>query len=333
MIPEVLIVDDVPSAAEAYAAVVNRRLGKLAASTDDPNEAMRLVREFPIKVVVLDQRMPKRTGTALLADLRKINPLLKAIMLTGEADLSEVGAAMALGYSAYLNKTSVAELPGCVVQQLAKYHVDAAGSEFNHITDRDIVASFNIGRFFRSQKILVRAISECVIDEAHIFVDDWKTSTQIRAGETLKVREVMKFEERAKFDETIESKLLGRFSSTAAIRPLSLEISGYISSKNSQTFESIKSYSKEIEREYSLPKEPEKPDANFVVSRLYQYAFIYRKIEYIFSIDCTCCERAELFQIVYFVPTKWIATRQVDTLKSETRIIETGTINTKPPNH
>src|SRR5690606_6580114 len=53
-------------------------------------EAVRLVKENRIDVIITDQRMPKMTGVEFLEEIIKINPEPMRILLTGYADLSAV---------------------------------------------------------------------------------------------------------------------------------------------------------------------------------------------------------------------------------------------------
>ena len=73
---EIVIVDDVLSAAQEYERLI-RSTGLGVTSTDDPEIALELVRANAVKVVVLDQRMPRMTGTALFRVLREIDPKLQ----------------------------------------------------------------------------------------------------------------------------------------------------------------------------------------------------------------------------------------------------------------
>ena len=112
--PEILIVDDVEVAANDFAALIkaNLRFNVIAVSTSV--EAIEVVKKHNIRVVVLDQVMPGKKGTDLYKEIKNINPSIKAIMLTGEASSDEVGLAMRLGFSNYLNKGEILKLPEIV---------------------------------------------------------------------------------------------------------------------------------------------------------------------------------------------------------------------------
>ncbi|MFK2724759.1 response regulator [Bacteroides fragilis] len=74
--------------------------------------------------MVLDQVMPGKKGTDLYKEIKNINPSIKAIMLTGEASSDEVGLAMRLGFSNYLNKGEILKLPEIVLSLYIQYEID-----------------------------------------------------------------------------------------------------------------------------------------------------------------------------------------------------------------
>ena len=120
---DVLVVDDVPQAAEDYGRLIQARTGFKVTWTSLSEEAEEIVRQSDIKVVVLDQVMPVK-GTELMQRLKKINPQLKTMMLTGEASGKEIGQAINLNFDKYLDKADVKELPGYVRGLYADYHCD-----------------------------------------------------------------------------------------------------------------------------------------------------------------------------------------------------------------
>ena len=60
-------------------------------------EAMRIVEQHPIDIIITDQRMPQMTGVEFLEEVIKINPDPMRILLTGYADMSAVVEAVNKG--------------------------------------------------------------------------------------------------------------------------------------------------------------------------------------------------------------------------------------------
>ncbi|WP_317583380.1 response regulator [Segatella copri] len=100
---EVLVVDDVLSAAEDFARLIHAKTGLKTTYTSSAKEAINIVQCNDIKVLVLDQVMPEKTGTELLKELRQYTSA-KALMLTGEASKDDLGEAINLKFDAHLDK-------------------------------------------------------------------------------------------------------------------------------------------------------------------------------------------------------------------------------------
>lgn len=79
-----------------------RKLSLLSASSGE--EALRLVQEHPVDVAVLDVKMPGMDGISVLKEIKKINPSIEVLMLTGHANVEVALEGMALGAFDYLMK-------------------------------------------------------------------------------------------------------------------------------------------------------------------------------------------------------------------------------------
>ena len=99
----VLLVDD----EKDYLEVLLRRLGKRevnVAGVSSGEEALQYVQGRPIDVAVLDVKMPGMDGIAVLREIKKLNPLIEVIMLTGHASLEVALEGMRSGAFDYLMK-------------------------------------------------------------------------------------------------------------------------------------------------------------------------------------------------------------------------------------
>jgi len=105
MAVRVLLVDD----EEEFVTYLGQRLearnfAVLTALNGD--EAIALVREQEIDVVVLDVLMPGRSGMETLQELKRVNPLIEVIMLTGHGTVETAIDGMRLGAYDYLMKST-----------------------------------------------------------------------------------------------------------------------------------------------------------------------------------------------------------------------------------
>ena len=122
--PEILVVDDEISAAKDYAKLVQDKLGIYSIACDEPNEAVRIVKDYNIKVAILDQVMPQKTGNELLKDILLLKPDIKSLLLTGEASSEQVGTALNTGFKKYLGKSNIADLCPVVLDLYQQYELD-----------------------------------------------------------------------------------------------------------------------------------------------------------------------------------------------------------------
>ena len=68
------------------------------------DEAMGLVREKDVDVVLLDVQMPGKDGVTVLREIKAFNPLVEVIMLTGHSTVESAVEGMKIGAFDYLLK-------------------------------------------------------------------------------------------------------------------------------------------------------------------------------------------------------------------------------------
>lgn len=87
--PSVLLVDDEPNIPRAIQRAL-RNEGYSIFTAHSAHEAIACIDSRPIDVIVSDHRMPGMTGAELLAEVNRTSPATVRIMLSGQADLSDV---------------------------------------------------------------------------------------------------------------------------------------------------------------------------------------------------------------------------------------------------
>jgi DNA-binding NtrC family response regulator len=98
-----LLVDDEIDFLAPMVKRLKRRGYEVQTSTNGP-EAIDLVRENTIDLVVLDVQMPGMNGIETLSELKRIDPSIGVVMLTGHANIEAAVAGMELGAFDYLMK-------------------------------------------------------------------------------------------------------------------------------------------------------------------------------------------------------------------------------------
>jgi DNA-binding NtrC family response regulator len=99
----VLLVDD----ERDFLEVLTRRLGRRDVNVEGVSsgeEALKYLQAKPIDVAVLDVKMPGMDGITVLREIKKLNPLIEVIMLTGHASLEVALEGMRSGAFDYLMK-------------------------------------------------------------------------------------------------------------------------------------------------------------------------------------------------------------------------------------
>src|SRR5688572_29073482 len=91
--PVVLCVDDDPPVLAAIRRLLRHAPYEIV-SASDPVEALALIGEREIDLVIADQRMPAMMGTELLKAVRERSPRTLGVILTGHADLTDIASAM-----------------------------------------------------------------------------------------------------------------------------------------------------------------------------------------------------------------------------------------------
>jgi len=98
-----LLVDDEEEFLETLVKRLKKRnLDVLSASSG--REAVRVLAESPVDVVVLDVKMPDMDGIQTLKEIKKILPTVEVLMLTGHANVEVAIQGLELGAFDYLMK-------------------------------------------------------------------------------------------------------------------------------------------------------------------------------------------------------------------------------------
>lgn len=97
--PTVLYLDDSASNRQAFQAAFRKEFKLLLAST--AQEAMQLMAESPVHVLIADQRMPGIPGSEVLRLVRERHPSVRRMLVTAYADLQAIVDALNHGGVCY----------------------------------------------------------------------------------------------------------------------------------------------------------------------------------------------------------------------------------------
>ena len=86
----ILYIDDAPENLNSFKSVYRYHYNVLLASS--AKEGLKLLQSNSVKVLLVDQRMPKITGSQFIEQVAQTYPDILKIMVTGYADIEAVGA-------------------------------------------------------------------------------------------------------------------------------------------------------------------------------------------------------------------------------------------------
>ena len=99
----VLVVDDEDDFRETIVKRLQKRHLK-ATGAESGEKALKMIAEQPMDVVVLDVKMPGMDGIETLRKIKKHNPLIEVILLTGHASMESGIEGLKLGAFDYVMK-------------------------------------------------------------------------------------------------------------------------------------------------------------------------------------------------------------------------------------
>jgi DNA-binding NtrC family response regulator len=105
---KVLLVDDEKDFIESLAERLQLRNFDVATALSG-DDAINLVRKNEFDVIILDVKMPGKSGIDTLKEIKNINQLTQVIMLTGHATVESAIQGMKLGAYDYIMKPTVVE--------------------------------------------------------------------------------------------------------------------------------------------------------------------------------------------------------------------------------
>lgn len=317
---QVLVVDDVPGAAETYARLISAKTALVVAATLDPTEALKIVRENPVLVAVLDQVMEPTSGTELFEQIRALDPRVGAVMLSGEANLGDAAVATRLNYEDILSKTQVDELPSVVrniyFRRLASLAADGPDSVVELVPFRR-----RLGLFSRPA---VRLALWSLLEADHIEDEDWTTFLQVSAGQQVAEQVVLQTRKRYELTRGSRSSLKANFGGRF-LKSLEASIETDLGQEVAETTEREIELTKTVSMTYELPQ-PQDVNVPHVRARNYQYAPVSNLVRAVLQVQCRQCGGTSTHVINLRVATGHYATRHVDVLHDgQTKIVPTGT--------
>lgn len=316
-IPEIIVIDDAPDAAKDFAALIEAQTGLKVQSFSNPNELLDFITHVPVKVAILDQVMPEIRGTELFEKIKNIDPNIKAIMLTGEANKDEVAKAMNSGFSLFLSKSDITQLSHKVLEIYTQYELSISKDLKNRTTTK--LFPFWKGIFspyylvscmpYGSQKISEEG--ECILDIYEGEEKEWSSSLNV--------------ENKVHIEKKSEQKLESELSvSPEWIRGLALSINSNISTLFSKQFSSTSQQTSTQRRIYKIPQHPN-GEGITVSRRVIEQFPVFQYYHVVIRKVCRWCKQAKYISIIVSKQTNKIKTKQTDYMSDNSKkVIDLG---------
>ncbi len=100
---EILVLDDIEDAVILIKKILTRKDHIVHPFTEE-EKAISFAKKHPIDLAILDIKLKKMSGIQVLAKLKKIQPKLKVVMLTGYPTIETAREAIELGAGEYCVK-------------------------------------------------------------------------------------------------------------------------------------------------------------------------------------------------------------------------------------
>jgi DNA-binding NtrC family response regulator len=156
----ILIVDDDRSIRRALERALEP-LGFRIVTARDGVEARAAIETAPIDLALLDLRMPRLDGMALMRELARTHPDVRVIILTAHGTIEDAVEAMKLGAVDFVQKPfSVNEIRELVARVLARRSLDVAGARGYDALIESAKKLINSGAFPEAREQVRRAIAE-----------------------------------------------------------------------------------------------------------------------------------------------------------------------------
>jgi response regulator of citrate/malate metabolism len=161
----VLVVEDDAVAAEAHAAYIERTRGfTLAGVAQSFQDAVRLLGEHGIDLVLLDLHLPDGSGLDLLRQLRATDYPCDVIAVTSARDLEVVRRAVSQGIAAYVLKPFTYSMLESKLRQYATFRAEVE-RDAGAVSQEDVDAMLGKLHSTQGPSVLPKGLSSETLDD------------------------------------------------------------------------------------------------------------------------------------------------------------------------
>lgn len=322
--PEIVIIDDVISAAKDYADLLESKLHLDVKYFDNPDLFIEYIKSNSVKVAILDQVMPIKSGTDLFNEMHKIDPLVRAIMLSGEASAQDISNALNLGFSKHINKANIADLAKIVVDQIAKYERDLA-SKAKSAKEIPLL-KFNL---IQPAKLYLVSLTPY---ERPFTTDQGEEIIDLTAGTSIASSFSRNIETTIKEEKKIINQLSAELNiDDKSTLPILSKINNHLSTEYSDVLTQIIEEKESTKQEFSLPAAPPDPTEIYIARRVIIQYPQYQRYQVVLKSKCWICKQERYLTFIMTRQTKKSKRVQIDYYSDGTQKEIDLRIHVSPP--
>jgi hypothetical protein len=257
-------------------------------------------------------------GTEVFKNLLGINPYLKSVMFTGEADFHDAEEARGLKYDETLWKSKVKQLPEVIFRLYSKYDRDIEREQTQRI-EKKLKIKMTPREWLKNRSISYYIMDIIRISDKHTSDDSWKTIRRIEKNEVLEETITHEINDSI----AILSNSVERLRSSFSLSDSVLEIfKSELVSEIKNTVETTVNLSKQekIERKVkvSISSDEKNESGAAIVSRSYEYSQVSYEYKVNVKNECSRCNSESVIPILIYVPRNIIFYRNKDFFDDET---------------
>lgn len=329
MARDLLIVEDDRIVLDSYGTLVKMTLGIEPFLAETPEDALKVLKNYHIKVLVTDYDMfskSKLSGVDLVKIVKgelKLN--IQFIMLTGYVTTVNAQDAVRAGFLDIIDKRDAEnKLIPAIRQALAVYEMISRSERLVECNDI-IWSKKKLVKF--GEKVDLKLLRISSIED--FTFDQWVPDYIAEKGVNKTFEKEVEYEVDSSIEYGFDEKVLGElgFDSSKIIDAIQLKVETSLSSSiKSQFRKKMKHRAKYLIEIKDLSNESD-IEGLILQSRHFESTPVYKRINCVLQIYCTFCGVPRILDLSIIVPTNKIALRQVEYYnKGVIKTIYTGSV-------
>jgi len=321
---DILIVDDMQELLGHLSELTQSEFGIVPFTATSAPDALEVLREHPVKVLLTDELMPEMRGSELIRKVkRELNLKILCVMMTAFEDSIDRSGIVSLGLFAYLQKPFDSNSFVDMVRDALDFYEYEVVMKTGISVDRVVYSKTSLVSFNAHYTVKLSRITMFV--DPYVRDEEWKTELMSDLG----IKRTMEFNITRKASSAVESSRSLEIASHSDLRSKVIaEIQVALEGRMLLDKKLTESHEVTIERKETVEikdLDDQTTTGQKPRSREYQAAPAYSRINCRLEVQCSCCNMPQSFNVILEIPNGKMALRHVDHYDDGmTRTVETG---------